>query len=72
MKEGDKIEIDGVVYQYCAFYDRLEQPNFQDGTYEKPAIACPKCKGVVFRISYGEWCCIANCKCGHSMTVYDG
>lgn len=72
MKDKGRIEINGAVYQYNEFYDRLERPEFEDGTSEQPAIACPKCKGLEFRITYGEWCCIANCRCGHSMDVYDG
>ena len=72
MKDGDKIEVNGVTYKYCAFYDRLERPDEEDGTWMEPAIACPKCKSVEFRITYGEWCCVANCGCNHSMTVYDG
>lgn len=72
MKDNEKIIIDGVEYQYCASYDRLELPDFQDGTAEVPAIRCPKCHGMEFRIGYGNWCCIAFCKCGHQMDVYDG
>lgn len=38
----------------------------------KAHVACPKCHNTTFEISFGNYKCIANCKCGHSMTVYDG
>ena len=70
MKDKEIVAIDGVDYEYCSFYKRLEQPN--DGSVEHPAIACPKCHGMIFSITYGTYKCIANCKCGNSMTIYDG
>jgi len=72
MKDGDKVVVNGVEYRYDASYDRLQLPDFQDGTFDIPAIRCPKCMGQEFRIGYGDWCCIAYCPCGHHMDVYDG
>ena len=72
MEDKEKVEINGEIYEYSAFYDRLELTGDRDGTYSQPAIACPKCRDFAFRITYGEWECVANCKCGHSMTIYDG
>lgn len=72
MEDKQRVEINGTVYEYSSFYKRLQRPDFEDGTYDKPAIACPKCWSTDFKITYGEWCCIANCKCGHAMDVYDG
>jgi len=67
MKDGEKVIVDGKKYEYCAFYGRLE--NISDIA---PAIICPKCFGKWFTISYGNYECIANCKCGNSFTIYDG
>ena len=71
MEDKQMIEINGSTYAYSAFYKRLELKNAED-TYERPAIACPKCWGFAFKITYGNYECIANCKCGHTMTIYDG
>ena len=70
MKDNQEITIENEVYKYCKFYDRLE--NIKGELTNKPAIACPKCLNTLFTITYGHYECIANCKCGHSMTVYDG
>lgn len=72
LKDEEKVEVNGVVYHYDAYYERLQLPDFQDGDYNVPAIACPKCHNLDLRLGYGEWECVAYCKCGHSMTVYDG
>lgn len=57
-------------FVYVEFYDRLEKKD--DNNTIAPAILCPKCLNSTFTISYGEWECIANCSCGHKMTIYDG
>ena len=67
MKDGKKVKIEGVNYFYDANYDRLESKKD-----DKPAIACPKCHNTTFKISYSRYECIANCRCGHQMTIYDG
>jgi len=78
MKEGDIIKIEGRKYRYDSSSDRLELIggkngwDLEDGSFEEPSIACPKCRGFSFRIGYGEWECIAYCPCGHSMTIYAG
>ena len=79
LKDEQEFIVQGVTYRYCAFYQRLELHDFADslissknGTTEHPAILCPLCHGAEFRITYGNWECIANCTCGHSMTIYDG
>jgi ribosomal protein L37AE/L43A len=69
MKAGEKIVIDDITYIYEEFYQRLQA---LDGEKTNKEIACPKCKNTEFTISYGIYECIANCKCGHSMTVYSG
>jgi acetone carboxylase gamma subunit len=69
MENNEKITIDNEVYEYSKFYDRLQIINDDSN---KPGIICPKCLNTLFTITYGDYKCIANCKCGHSMTVYDG
>lgn len=71
-EDGDWEIINGIKYVYVSSYDRMELPDFDDGTRYRPAIACPQCFGTKFSISYGDWECIAHCECGHSMTIYDG
>jgi len=68
MEDNEKVEINGIIYKYSHYYERLQA--IEDNI--APAIACPKCNAVDFQLSYGDYECIANCKCGHSMTVYDG
>jgi hypothetical protein len=68
MKDGEIVKINNLDYRYSKFYDRLELI----GNESKEHIACPKCNSTTFTISYGTYECIANCSCGHSMTVYDG
>lgn len=70
MKDKDKVIIDNQEYEYSEFYKRLEINT--DNPNNKPEIACPKCHNTLFTINYGHYECIANCKCGHKMTVYDG
>jgi hypothetical protein len=73
MKDDEIIEIDGLNYRYCAYYKRLQLCGHeQEKNPEHPAIVCPECKNTLFRITYGDYECIANCKCGHIMVVYDG
>lgn len=69
MKDKERITIKDEVYKYCNFYKRLE---IVDSSKGKPEIMCPKCYNTLFSISYGHYECIASCKCGHKMTVYDG
>lgn len=78
-KKGDKVVLNGTTFVYCEFYERLEvESGFGcDGgvTSKAPQIACPCCHGTKFTIGYGNngnYECIANCDCGHSMVVYDG
>lgn len=71
MKDRDIVKINGVDYEYLMYYDRLQRPG-DDGTRENPAICCPKCRRTTFYITYGDYECVANCLCGHSMTIYDG
>lgn len=70
MKNNDEIIIKNEIYKYDEFYDRLQ--NIKGELTNKPAIACPKCLNTLFIITYGHYECIANCKCGHKMTIYDG
>ena len=38
-----------------------------------PEILCGKCEHDLFRITFGEFECIATCAaCGHGAVVYDG
>ena len=69
MKDKETVMINGVDYEYDSYYDRLCLSNDEDSS---PGVACPKCHNTTFSISYGNYRCIANCKCGHSMTIYDG
>jgi len=69
MKQGELITIGDIVYKYDSCYDRLEE-NEDENT--EPAIACPKCFNIEFTIAYGVYECIAVCRCGHRMTIYDG
>jgi len=69
MKAGEKVIINNKEYEYHTYYDRLCLPQ---NSIDKEAVACPKCSNTSFTISYGDYECIANCKCGHSMTIYDG
>lgn len=66
LKDGVVVQINGVDFEYSAFYERLNaiaKPNH---------LACPKCHNTKFGISYGDYECIASCDCGHTMTIYDG
>lgn len=63
--------INNLRYFYNEFYNRLEVIGEHENQ-TKAHIACPKCHNTSFQINYGNYECIANCKCGHSMTVYDG
>ena len=67
MQDNEKIEINGIIYEYSKYYDRLESERD-----EIPGVLCPKCYNDTFQLSYGNYEIIAHCKCGHSMTVYDG
>jgi len=72
MKDKEEIEIEGSTYCYVESYDRLEISDI-DAAKTKIHVRCPKCwNGSDFSLTYGEWKIIANCLCGHSMTVYDG
>lgn len=67
MKDKEKIVIEGIEFTFIHYYDRLNSDD------KKKAVACPKCLATEgFSISYGNYECIAHCKCGHDMTVYDG
>lgn len=70
MENNDVVLINSKQYEYNGFYGRLKLLDTEEESKEE--IACPKCLGTEFSISYGNYECIANCKCGHSMTVYDG
>ncbi len=70
MEDNEIVKIGYKNYKYNEFYKRLELDS-QESQY-KESIACPICKNTSFTISYGKYECIANCKCGHSMTIYDG
>jgi hypothetical protein len=69
MKNKEKITINGKEYEYSEFYDRLE---IIDNIKNLEQVACPKCNNTFFSISYGNYQCIANCKCGHKMEIYGG
>jgi hypothetical protein len=71
MIDNQEVTINGVVYLYDQYYKRLEREG-QEGSRSHPAIACPECSGTMFSIVYGDYECIADCPCGHSMTIYDG
>jgi hypothetical protein len=71
LKDKMEVKINGVPYIYESAYKRLERVGMV-GSRSHPAIACPLCHGTMFSIVYGNWECIADCPCGHSMTIYDG
>ena len=71
MKDKEIVKINGVEYEYCSHDDALFRPS-HNGSVEHPVVACPKCHGMKFSITYGNYVCIANCECGHSMSIYDG
>lgn len=66
--DKEQILINNQLYRYNDYYNRLESLN----NTIKAGIACPKCHAIEFTLNYGDYKMIANCKCGHSMTVYDG
>ena len=61
------VNLHGREFKIDKHYHRLESVD-----KVPPAIACPYCLNTSFMIGYGEYECIAHCKCGHSMVVYDG
>ena len=67
MKEGEKVVINNKEFEY----DEDAEALFSEKT-ASPQVACPKCKNTKFEISYGNYECIANCNCGHKMSVYTG
>ena len=71
MQDADITIINGVEYEYDEFYKHLKRVN-SPGSRSHPAIACPKCKGVMFSVVFGVYELIADCPCGNSFTVYDG
>lgn len=74
MKDKEIITIEGITYEYNEYYKRLNVLGACSGLGEKTniQIRCPKCHNGFFSIKYGNYECIAVCKCGHEMTVYDG
>ena len=67
-KEGEGVIMsNNIAYTYDKFYDRLECSEVND-----IMILCPNCHNSTFSIKYSSYQCIAVCKCGHEMTVYDG
>ena len=73
--EGEKVVLNGVTFKYDEYYKRLEverDADDDDRIGAKVEVACPCCHGTKFTIGYGNYECIANCDCGHSMVVYDG
>lgn len=71
LKDNQKIEIEGRIYTYNAYYKRLvckHHPEYND------RVRCPNCYSTYFKIGYNDGCyeCVAYCDCGHSMVVYDG
>lgn len=64
--DNEIVEINNISYAYDAFYKRLENDT------QNPAIVCPICYNTKFEISYSNYSCIANCKCGHKFEVYGG
>ena len=68
MKDKETVIINNKEYVYESYYQRLELKK-SDGL---DSIACPKCSNIYFSISYKSYECIANCKCGHFMTIYKG
>jgi len=77
MKDKEEITIDGEIFVYDDFYDRLQHKDALNRLWSDiidviPSIRCSKCTGKSFEISYGNYECIANCPCGHSFTIYDG
>lgn len=62
MKDKDVIVINGFNYEYSEFYDTLEAIGIGDHEFTeeehynfKQTIACPKCLGMLFTISYGNY-----------------
>ena len=63
-----KVQIDNEEFVYEPFYDRLK-------AVKKETIGCIRCVDCHndnFRISYGNYECIANCSCGNSFVIYEG
>ena len=63
--EHPDIQYLGNIYSYNEFYKRYESLSSDT----KFAILCPKCKSAWFSISYGDYECIANCRCGNSFVI---
>lgn len=71
------------IYNYPnSYYDRLDIvfPTYFEGALyldgepdnDLPHVLCSKCWGARFHITYGEYKCIAHCRCGHEFVIYDG
>ena len=71
-KHEHKVRINDVEYTYSPYYDRLQVEQEENETPIVGSIRCVRCHNDSFRISYGNYECIANCTCGHSFTIYDG
>lgn len=69
-KDNEIIKIGGKDFKYVEYYQRLQSVDFTENNPIQ--IACPRCQNTQFTIGYGSYECIAYCKCGHSMVVYDG
>jgi hypothetical protein len=69
LTEGSVVVIDGKSYVYSDYYKLLNRVDTED---KERSVMCPECHGTQFEIGYGSFECIATCKCGHRMVVYDG
>lgn len=69
---GHKVQINNLEYTYSPFYDRLQIEEDSEEKSVVGCIRCVRCHNDSFRISYGDYECIANCVCGHSFTIYEG
>lgn len=69
MKNNEIININGIDYEYSEYYKKL---NIVDESKSNVHVLCPLCLNSLFSLRYGDYELIAQCSCGHEMTVYDG
>jgi hypothetical protein len=68
MNDKEIIIVNGIEYEFIEYYNRLERKDSKIA----PVVLCSNCRNDSFRLSYGDYECIAHCKCGNTFTVYDG
>lgn len=72
-KRNDSIIHNGRKYNYDVYCDRLDASYPEEPeVFEPPDVLCPHCLNDSFKITYGNYQCIAVCSCGHRMRIYEG